>query len=204
MPTSKPLSRVPLALLIVCASLLWHAELSAETFYKWTNDDGSTTYGKHPPKDREAIPITTSGYRPSVDASDSGPEQSKAASGDSENCKIARNNLAILEEGGLIRQRDQDGNEQALSETQINEEKERARQAIREYCQTDEAQQRQAAQAKRKKDPGLCAAARANLQGLQQGGLIRQTQSNGEEVILTEEQVEQQIKEAKRVIDDNC
>ena len=126
----------------------------AETFYKWQNDNGSWVYGAHPPADKEAIEIKTTVGRASavpVDSEEGDAEDPVAAQGGtleytveeenklsrqqkSEFCKTARDNLEALNSKAVIRRRDENGDVQVVSDQERQDEIDKAKLAIKEYC----------------------------------------------------------------------
>lgn len=135
-----------------CCILAMAAFSHAETFYKWKDDNGIWVYGAHPPADREAIEIRTTVSRKS-EASEPTAEQSteeqqtpaesqleytvEAKLSDeqrSEYCATARTNLEALSSNAVIRRRDAEGNVVVVSDQERQEEIDKAKLAIEQYC----------------------------------------------------------------------
>lgn len=100
---------------------------SADSIYRWVNDDGVTQFTAHPPPDRESarvnirsgrsVPLETTREttreatsQSTPTAANSGPAQAQEKyPANEEPCQTARQNLSILETGGRIRVEGADG-----------------------------------------------------------------------------------------------
>lgn len=101
---------------LIALLLLATVPVSADTIYRWTDDNGVTHFTAHPPRDRESTRVNTrsGGRSVPVDTTrqsthtpaEPEPAQSQAQAdspANEEPCQIARQNLSTLEAGGRIR-----------------------------------------------------------------------------------------------------
>lgn len=130
---------------------------AAAAMYKWTDADGSTQYGQHPPAGVAAEPIKISPQPASSAQPAASPQQrlkeleeqqqiqsekeSKAAAEKQraetrkKNCEIAKSNLAGLQLGGHRLTRLSDGSYTRLTEEERQSRIADAEKHIKEYCQ---------------------------------------------------------------------
>ncbi|MDQ2078112.1 DUF4124 domain-containing protein [Marinimicrobium sp. ABcell2] len=117
---------------------------SADTIYRWVDDNGVTQYTAHPPRERESTRVNTrSGRSAPVDnttqssASEPSPAEEPTAQaeppGNEEPCQVARQNLNTLERGGRIRVEGSDG-PRFMGEEEIQQRIEENRAFIDEHC----------------------------------------------------------------------
>ncbi|WP_049724001.1 DUF4124 domain-containing protein [Gilvimarinus polysaccharolyticus] len=119
----------------------------AETFYKWTDEDGGVHFGTRPPSGQESLAIKPqTGHSEPVDYSHFSSEAEKEAASakqdntekasnkDPERCESAKDNLEILNRGGRIREPTDDGSFTYLDEEQKAKRIEQAQAAIKESC----------------------------------------------------------------------
>jgi hypothetical protein len=125
--------------------------------YKWKDAGGNTQYGEFPPPGAEAERISPSGTSHKVAPQDTRSpqqrvekmeaqeskknEEAAAAQAEAhlqelrrENCNIARNNLAVLKEGGHHRVRLPDGTVTYLTDEQKQQRIEEANQQVKDNC----------------------------------------------------------------------
>ncbi len=142
--------------LLALALTLAAASANAE-MYKWTDPDGKTQYGQFPPPGVQVERIAPSGTTHKVEPQDTGSPQQRlqeleeqqkkqgeqaaeAAAAQQrqhvrqQNCEIARNNLAVLKEGGHNRVRLPDGTVSYLTDEQKQQRIDEASQQIKDNC----------------------------------------------------------------------
>ncbi len=152
---SHSIAYVTATLSLLCFS----SSLSAETFYKWKNANGSWEYGSHPPPNSNAQKVITySGGSRAKDNTEksfttepapAGIEKQDTASSNNtvqkqashknpalrkENCNNAKANLESLQSNAIIRKRDAQGNLTVLSDKQREDELREAKRLIRDNC----------------------------------------------------------------------
>ncbi|WP_041522421.1 DUF4124 domain-containing protein [Gilvimarinus agarilyticus] len=122
-------------------------QVFADTFYKWTDEEGVVHFGTRPPSGKQSTAIQPkTGHSEPVnyDHFASDDEQAAArqqqtatqdkANKDPERCKVAQSNLEILNRGGRVREPTDDGSFIYLSEEQKAERIEQAQEAVDESC----------------------------------------------------------------------
>lgn len=132
-----------------------HSTLANGAVYRWVDAEGSVHYGEHPPKGVEAK-LIKKGSKKRRGKKNSEPETSdpgtttSTGTADSSNvdtsatearvkknpefCKRATANLKMLTEKARIRQRKANGEVHYLSEKEVDEQKNIAREAIKTHC----------------------------------------------------------------------
>lgn len=119
----------------------------AEKVFKWTDDQGGVHLTAQPPVGRsfETIAVSTGHSAPPPTPEEATAEVEKtsgnpaAAPGtltrkDPKVCTSARNNIAILGQGGQIRLTEADGTERILSEEEVALQRKRAEEAVKQHC----------------------------------------------------------------------
>jgi len=119
---------------------------SADTIYRWTDDNGVAQFTAHPPRDREftqvntrsgrSVPVNTTSQSNSTPAE---PTQAPAPAqaeypADNEPCQVARQNLTTLEAGGRIRIDGGAGGPRFMGEDERLERLEETRAFVAENC----------------------------------------------------------------------
>lgn len=113
---------------LIALLLLTAAPVSADTIYRWTDDNGVTQFTAHPPRDRESTRVNTrsgslsapvgTSRQSTPTPADPEPAQAQAQTqtqaqpeypANEEPCQVARQNLTTLEAGGRIRVDGADG-----------------------------------------------------------------------------------------------
>lgn len=151
--------KTPWLLLLLLGSLLSSAQLSAESIYRWVDDEGVTHFTAHPPKNRESTLISSkkrssagkarSANSPQVEpAVENGQdaEAAQTAAGEGERlrvgpseeqrreaCRRALENLELLEAGRRVQIEDGDGF-RYLTEAEQAERLEQARRIRDQAC----------------------------------------------------------------------
>jgi hypothetical protein len=143
---------ISLLLTIVAAAPVIAAE---RYMYKWKSEDGEIHYTERPPKDipYERIRVTidersTSNSKSNLITTkkDSGASTDIKKADDSyqawrrENCKIAQQNLDILENAGRIAADDGQGGKRLMTDEEREANKKKAREAVAKYCDQDQQQ----------------------------------------------------------------
>ena len=143
--------------IIVATFLTLTATAAGAAMYKWTDANGSTQYGQHPPAGVTAERIQVRSQTPSQGQPTPSPQQrlkeleeqqQKQRELDAEaaaekqkaetikkNCEITRKNLAGLQMGGHRLTRLPDGSYTRLTEEQRQSRIAEAERHIKEYCQ---------------------------------------------------------------------
>ena len=111
---------------------------SAETYFKWKDENGNWEYGANAPHGVAAIEVNTySGANSGgADPESESVEAAGAASSsvDKELCARAKDNLDALNSGAVIQTTNELGESVTLGAAEIKEEKDKARAAINQYC----------------------------------------------------------------------
>lgn len=139
---------------LALAGLLMSTLAGADTVYKWVDDEGVTHFSAHPPKNRQSDQMRTkTGHSEPVDysrrfraeddgerdqtdsqnqtaANQAGPSQEEL----DEACEAARQNLALVERGGRIAVKDENGERRYLDQDEIDERAEQARRIRDRAC----------------------------------------------------------------------
>lgn len=124
-------------------------QLSANTYYKWVDDNGTTHYSNKPPKDRESSPVHTtsrasgpaSRMAPKVQSNNDATKTSEEGStlydakASEEFCTNAKERLSLVISSNQIKQKSKDGSVVMLSEEQRQSEITRIREQLAEHCQ---------------------------------------------------------------------
>lgn len=118
---------------------------SADTIYRWVDDEGVTHFTAQPPKNRpstrvrtqtgHSTPVDYSNFRSDAngDSENNGAESDSVREFDDERCAIAQRNLRTLEVGGRIAI-EENGQQRFLNEEEIQAQTEQARAIIDEAC----------------------------------------------------------------------
>lgn len=143
----------PLACLTAFIGLFLLTSVHAVSYvYKWTGEDGSVKYTERPPAkgtpykkiliqgkdDSAAVPVK----KPDYDLPKKADEKTdQAANGNDnynkwrdENCKMAKQNLDILTNGGRIGIDDGEGGKRLMTDDEISEAKKKAEEQIDKFC----------------------------------------------------------------------
>lgn len=144
---------------VLIATLGTSSITTADTYYKWKNDQGVWTYGEHPPQGVETVVVnTTSSKRssqPAASAFDDSGANVEGNTGENDTsgneyfvtqeakvpkaekirlCKAAKSNLETLDSSAVIRKRDADGNVTVISDKERQTEIDNAKQTIKDFC----------------------------------------------------------------------
>ncbi len=141
------------SLVVSVMILLAAAAAQANTVYKWTDQDGTVTYGQTPPHGVDAVPVEgarTPAQRDdppqgggieeeAVAAEEPDEGQPRQVQADDEEamaaaCQAARDNEAVLENPAVRRIRDEDGNYMILEEEAREERLRETREFIDTWC----------------------------------------------------------------------
>lgn len=109
------------------------ASAGNDVVYRWVDANGVTNYAARPPTTGTYETIRTNRARLSNEAT---AEQSAdaEASAETAQCTTARENLRLLSGDAPVAQRDEQGNQQLLTDTQRASQLELAQAAVRAYC----------------------------------------------------------------------
>lgn len=135
-------------------------DASAEKFYKWVDEDGTTHYGTRPPADKQTEKVKVSNTQSSssnldqdrldqsrdkmlqdkIDKQNSAEADAVKKEEDeykkqiAENCKVYKSNLNTLQNSPRIKQTDKDGNVTYLGDEARKQEIEDTKKFIQENC----------------------------------------------------------------------
>lgn len=141
---------------LLAAACLFPALAAAESVYKWTDDEGNTHFGDRQPVGRQAESVnirtgqsqnggSSSSARQQLEQIDERRAQENAEQEQSaaeqarqqqrqRNCETARNNLNILQAGGRIQTRGEDGERRYLSEEEIEQKRQQFQAIADDNC----------------------------------------------------------------------
>lgn len=127
------LGTIGLSLVITASSLLVSQVASAEAFYRWTDSKNVTHYSKRKPVGVEAELINTKTFTP-VEEEKTDVAKAAQSDEDAQICETAKANLEALSAKGIIKLRDEYGNQKELNQEEREAQKQRAKDAIKTYC----------------------------------------------------------------------
>ncbi len=141
------MSRLLITLLstVLVGSLSTSQTVEAESFYKWTDDEGTIHYTRTPPKGRDAQKINTQTKTSKpVNYNKPQSESEKASTGTTTvtaestknpaRCEQAHKNLKTLSNAARVRITTPEGEKRYLSPDELQNKKKEMQKAIKESC----------------------------------------------------------------------
>jgi hypothetical protein len=140
-----------MTLLAIAFLAMGTLDATAGPIYKWVDKNGVVTFGSQPPESTPAQPVAIDTYVPPTPpttnkATDGKTDKKKVAKAKKPTepeippaekrrlCEQARNDLAIIQAHGQIRQKDANGNVSYLSDEEKQNRTNAANRDIQQYC----------------------------------------------------------------------
>lgn len=154
MSAKRPFLKTALFTLVVATLGYIVSGYAADDYYKWVDENGVTHYSARKPHgiESESVSVLTGQSRAQAQSNDQagstaagsgsgnnngggeGADQDPAANKDPERCRIAQENLRIMNENARIREKTDDGSFRYLSPEEIAERKKTSQQIANETC----------------------------------------------------------------------
>ena len=153
------MNRKSFALALFATFTLAAVPASAQKLYKWVDASGRTQYSDTAPINHKAEPVSNhmgsvsgavAGAAPltaadkeqafrkrQIEAEEAQKKQAQAdeaKKAGEENCRRAQSQLSMFKQGGRISQTNEKGQREFLDDSKINQEAERARKAVAQWC----------------------------------------------------------------------